>query len=91
VVAAVNIYLILITLALPAPPGQPVPTLDLMRAVITASSLRACQVHADNLADLQRQQHADTVRRLGGRVQGTCYLQPAPAAAPASAASGATP
>lgn len=81
-----NIYLILITLALPAPPGQPVATLDLMRAVITASSHRACQQHADNLAAVQRAQHADAVRRMGARIVGTCHLQPAPAEPAASAA-----
>jgi hypothetical protein len=78
------VYLILITLALPAPPGQPVPTLDLMRAVITASRHRACMTHADNLADLQRAQHADTVRRLGGRVLGTCQQLPTQAEPAAS-------
>lgn len=82
-----NIYLILITLALPAPPGQPAATLDLMRAVINASSHRACQQHADNLAAVQRAQHADAVRRMGARVVGTCHLQPTPAVPAASAAS----
>lgn len=84
-----NIFLILVTLALPAAPGQPAPSVELFRGVITASSARACQVHADNLAAVQRQQHADAVRRMGARVQGTCHLLPAPADAPASAASGA--
>lgn len=82
-----NIYLILVLLSLPAAPGQPAPTIELLRGVITASSASACQVHADNLAAVQRAQHADAVRRMGARVVGTCHLLPAPAEPAASAAS----
>ena len=79
-----NIYLVLVILTLPAAPGQPTPAVDLFRGVITASSARTCQAHADNLADLQRAQHADTVRRMGGRVLGTCQQLPTQAEPAAS-------
>jgi hypothetical protein len=83
----VNIYLILVTLSLPAPAGQTEATLELFRGLSKFSSQTVCQVHANNLADLQRAINADAVRRMGARVVGTCHLQPTPPPPAASAAS----
>lgn len=67
-----SIYVILVVLMLP---GQAEPARLLATEWMTASTPAVCQQRANKLADDQRQQWADTVRRMGATVQGVCRLQ----------------
>ena len=69
-----SIYLVIVMLALPAPQAQPAPAVELARSYITASTPAVCQAYADRMAAAARQQHVDSVRRLGASVRGTCHL-----------------
>ena len=62
-------YLVIVMLVLPGAQQE------LSREWISASSSAVCQAYADKLADVQRQQQADAVRRLGGKVVGACVNQ----------------
>lgn len=69
-------WLVTVLYLAPAPAGQPEPQRELQRETTIASSVVACQARAETLAAAQRQIEAETLRRFGGRIVGTCQEQP---------------
>jgi len=67
----VTAYLVLVLLLVPASDGTPTAT-ELHQSLASASSDEVCQQHADRLAAEQLRRHAETVRKLRGRVVGQC-------------------
>lgn len=66
-----NVFLVVVVLAIPGASGQQEITAELHREFITASSARVCQQHADKRADEQRSKAAG----IKGRVFGVCVQQ----------------
>lgn len=67
-----SVYLVIVLIVLPGPNA---PQQELARQMMTASSPRVCQEHADKAAAKLREQNAETVRRLNATVRATCYHQ----------------
>lgn len=67
-----SIWLVIVVLAIPGAQGQQELVAELHREIITASSARVFQQHADKRAEEQRQKSGAAVK---GRVFGVCVLQ----------------
>jgi hypothetical protein len=65
-------YLVLVLLLAPAADGGAPLQTELHQSLASASSDEVCQQHADRLAAEQLRRHAETVRKLRGRVVGQC-------------------
>lgn len=69
-----NIFVVIVVLALPGSPGKAELTAEVARELITASSAQACQKHADKRAEEIRSQSSG----IKGRVYGVCIKSEAP-------------
>jgi hypothetical protein len=73
-----NVFLVLVVLAIPARPGFSDVQQVVHRELITSSGPVACQQHANKRAEEQSEKRAADLQRFKARIYGICIQQKDP-------------